>query len=444
MIRKLRKKFILTAAGALFAVIVLVMAAVNCVFFFQTRGLLDSRLDQIINSGFQTFADSKQETPPNLPDGRPPDESLPPGQASPGQEPPESKGLFRLLPRLEDHLRLRPEGYLIRLDPQGAVTDILQKGPETYSQSELAHIASTLLEKKKDQGWHQYFRFRIVSGEDTGPICIALVNASSELYSILAMLLISSAMGALSFLLALLIIILASGRAVKPMAESYLRQRQFITDAGHELKTPLTVISADNELARMLFGDSEWFDGIDKQTARMSRLVQDMITLAKMEEEQRPVFSSFDLSEAVYDTAKSFEGLIRSRGKHLTLDIAPDIVCTGDESSLRRIVSILLDNAAKYCADEGTISVNLSARRQIRLQVVNDLRPGDTCDPGQMFDRFYRADKARASDGSCGLGLSIARSLAQPHKGTLRARIQDDRTILLELKLPAPPSRTLL
>lgn len=429
MIRKLQKKFIFTAAAALFAVIVLVMAAVNCAFFLQTRGLLDSRLDQIINSGFQASADLKGEERPRFPDkNQPPEENLPPR---------ESIELFRLLPRLENHLRLRPEGYLIRLDSQGTVTDILQKGTETYSETELAHIASTLLQKKKDQGWHQYFRFRIVSDEDSANIYIALVNASSELYSILAMLLISSAMGALSFALALLIIILASRRAVKPIAESYLRQKQFVTDAGHELKTPLTVISAHNELARMLYGDSEWFDGIDRQIARMSRLVQDMITLAKMDEEQKPVFSSFDLSEAVYDTAKSFEGLICSRGKQLTLDIAPGIVCSGDESALRRIVSILLDNAAKYCASSGTISVSLSARRQIRLQVVNDLQPGDTCDPGQMFERFYRADKARASDGSYGLGLSIARSLAQLHKGNIRAKIQDDGTIMLELKLPA-------
>lgn len=120
-----------------------------------------------------------------------------------------------------------------------------------------------------------------------------------------------------------------------PIAESYIRQKQFVTDAGHELKTPLTVISANNELLRMLYGDSEWFDGIDRQVAKMNGLVQN---------------------------------LIHARGRLITFDIAEDVSYTGDESLLRQLVSILVDNAAKYCAEKGKIAVHLKTDRQIRLQ----------------------------------------------------------------------------
>ncbi len=245
----------------------------------------------------------------------------------------------------------------------------------------------------------------------------------------------SVTIGIVSFLLVLLVILLASGRAVKPIAESYARQKQFVTDAGHELKTPLTVISANNELARMIYGESEWFDSIDKQVAKMNGLVRSLITLAKMDEEQKPVFSLFNLSDAVYDTAKSFENLIHSGGRLLVFDIAEGITCTGDESALRRVVSILIDNAAKYCDERGKVTVRLYRDRQIRLQVINDFSGAADCDFSRVFERFYRADKARVSDGSYGLGLSIAKADVELHRGTIRVRTLEHDRVMFEVIL---------
>lgn len=413
MIKKLQKKFISITASALFTMILLVMAAINGMFFFQTNRQLDAHLDMLLN-----------------------DQSHAPGPDT--VRPPEGKEPGTFFPHLEDKLRIRSDGCVIYLDSQGSITDIRQDAAESYSEEELSSIASALYEKGKETGWYQYFKFRMTTqaGPGGSPVTvIGLINASASLYSVFTMLLISVIIGIVSFLSVLLVIIMASKHAVKPMAESYAKQKQFVTDAGHELKTPLTVISANNELARMIYGDNEWFDSIDKQVGKMNSLVRSLITLAKMDEEQKPVFASFNLSDAVYDTAKSFESLIHSQGKLLTLDIAESIMYSGDESKLRQVVSILMDNAVKYCDEKGKTAVRLTADKQIKLQVINDFSNTENCELDRVFERFYRADKARTSDGSYGLGLAIAKSIVELHKGTIRARALEHGRIMFEVIL---------
>lgn len=425
MIRKLQKKFISITAAALFAIILLVMVAINGVFFYQTDRMLDSRLAKIMtwqDSSMQKPAGQTPKPLEGMPDARPPrDQSADDGAR----------------PLFEDRLNIRLDGCLILLDGDGAIREIRQNEAGVYSAEELSGIIADILAEKKTSGWHQYYKFRRETRTAGGSteVVIGLLNASASLYSIFTVVLISAVIGLTSFLLVLLIVILASRRAVAPIAESYIRQKQFVTDAGHELKTPLTVISANNELLRMLCGDSEWSEGIDRQVAKMNGLVQNLITLAKMDEEQKPVFASFNLSDAVYDTAKPFENLIHSQGKLITFDIEEGISYTGDESWLRQLVSILMDNAAKYCDEQGKIAVHLKADKQIRLQIINDYAPADSCDWEKVFERFYRTDKARTPDGSYGLGLAIAKSIVELHKGTIHARALEHDRVLFEVIL---------
>lgn len=410
MIRRLRKKFISITAAVLFLLIFLVMAAINCIFILQTNRMLDSRLDMIMGEphSFQGDKDFRRD----------------------------KKDSF--FPHFDGGLRIHSDGCLIILESDGSIKEIRQDAGEKYSAEDLQGIAGTLYRKGSSHGWYQYFKFRMekrtgINGSTE--TVIGLVNASSDLYSMITMFIISVVIGIVSFLLVLLIILLASGRAVKPIAESYAKQKQFVTDAGHELKTPLTVISANNELARMIYGESEWFDSIDKQVAKMNGLVRSLITLAKMDEEQKPVFSPFNLSDAVYDTAKSFENMIHSKGRLLVFDIAEDITYTGDESALRQVVSILIDNAAKYCDEQGKVVVRLSRDKQIRLQVINDFTNAAECDFSRVFERFYRADRARVSDGSYGLGLSIAKADVELHKGEIRVRTLEHDRVMFEVVL---------
>lgn len=444
MIPKLRKKFISITAVALFVMILLVMAAINGIFVFQTNRALDSRLEMIMREhdpeNYKSYAEPWLKDKENFPykDATPPTDGFSAedfhNQTAPG-EPPFSMELF---PKFTDNLRIHADGCLIYLNADGTIREIRQDAAKEYSEDELQTIASQIFQNRKDRGWQQYFKFcralRTTSDGDT-EIVIGLINASSDLYSVRTMLIISVGIGIGSFLLVLLIIIFASGKAVKPIAESYTKQKQFVTDAGHELKTPLTVISANNELARMIYGDSEWFDSIDTQVAKMNGLVRSLITLARMDEEQKPIFASFNLSDAVYDTAKSFENLIHTGGRLITFDIDDGILYTGDEAKLRQVVSILMDNAAKYCDEKGKIAVRLTNDKQIKLQVINDFASANDCDLSQVFERFYRADKARTSDGSYGLGLSIAKSIIELHKGEIQAKALEHDRVMFEVVL---------
>lgn len=456
MIRKLQKKFISITAAALFAVILLVLAAVNGIFFFQSNRQLDRRLEMIMNEYLNTPPDMQ------LPDSQQPD-SQQPNMQQPGSErqhtPQEPKDA---LPHFGNRLLIRADGCVVCLDEDETILEIRQDEAKHYTEEELSSVTAALLKKGHSQGWHRYFKFRILTLEEADGrtlTLIGLLNASSDLYAVFTMLLISAVIGIVCFLLVLLIIISASGHAVKPIAESYARQKQFVTDAGHELKTPLTVISANSELARMIYGDNEWFDSIDRQVGKMNGLVRSLITLAKLDEEQKPAFVPFSLSDAVYDTAKSFEGLLRphgnasqgnasqgstshentSPGASIAYDIAENIAYTGDESRLRQLVSILMDNAVKYCDPGGSITVRLFRDKQIRLQIINDFAAAADCELDRVFERFYRADKARTSDGSYGLGLSIAKSIVELHKGEIRTMALEHGQIMFEVKLAAQP-----
>lgn len=425
MIPKLRKKFISITAVALFAMILLVVGSINCIFIVQNTGLLSSHLDMLLR---EYDTDFPFDGPNPM---RRPEDGFP-GRGNPDRE-------FNLLPRFEDRLQVRTDGCVIVLKSDGTIAEIRQDAAEHYSMEGLESIVSKILDSGKTEGWHQYYRFRIVTREtpDRGSETVmGLLNASSTLYSIFTMLSVSAVIGAAAFLIVLLVIVFASGRAVRPIAESYAKQKQFVTDAGHELKTPLTVISANNELARMLYGDSEWFDSIDRQVGKMNGLVRSLIALSKMDEEQKPVFAAFNLSDAVFDTAKSFENLIHAKGKLLTLDIAEDIMYSGDESRLRQLVSILMDNAVKYCDDKGKIAVRFTADKSVRLLITNDFSGSESFDPEKVFERFYRADKARTPDGSYGLGLSIAKSITELHKGEIRAKLLEHERVQFEVALP--------
>ena len=460
MIRKLQKKFISISALGLFLLILFVTLAINVTFFYRTNQHLESRLSLIMgeqqSAGGKQFDNPAPDSPPPgnpapdappsdnpAPDAPAPDNPAPdapaPGSPFSDNPAPDDNAPSGLLPLFENRLRIQSDGCLIFLDESGNVTSILQDVAERYSEDELTAIAAALLSGNKTHGWYQYFKFRMETqqlSDGTSRTVIGLINASSDLYSAVTVVLSSLIIGLLSFAVVLFIIVLASKRAVKPVAESYSRQKQFITDAGHELKTPLTVISANSELARMIYGDSEWFDSIDKQVAKMNSLVRSLISLAKMDEEQKPVFTTFCLSDAVYDTAKSFENLLHSKGKLLTLSIAENITYVGDESRIRQVISILMDNAAKYCDENGKVAVRLENGRQLRIQVINDFADVDSCELDKLFERFYRADKARTSDGSYGLGLSIAKSIVEQHGGSISARSAEHGRVVFEIVLP--------
>ena len=248
--------------------------------------------------------------------------------------------------------------------------------------------------------------------------------------------------GALSFLAFLAISIFLSRWAVKPVAAAWLQQKQFVADASHELKTPLTVIMTNAELLQ-----SSEYDETERKTfsqsillmsRQMKSLVENMLELAKSDAEQtKQKMKPVNLSKLILDTAISFEGVFIEKGLTVESSVEPGIIVRGNEQAMQQVVDILLDNAQKYSAPGGETSVRLysSGQGKCQLKVSN---PGAEIPPEDLkkiFQRFYRMDKARRRDGSFGLGLSIAESIVTQHGGRIWAESKDGtNTFIVELR----------
>lgn len=234
-----------------------------------------------------------------------------------------------------------------------------------------------------------------------------------------------------------------SGKILRPVAESYEKQQRFITDAGHEIRTPLTIINADVSVLEMeQEGDetNEWLEDIRQQTRRLSNLTEELVYLTRMEEVQKTSVNMkrLNFSKIVGDVAHSFESRALVSEKKYDCSVSEDLFLRGDESALRKLVSILLDNAFKYSSDSGDIRLRFYRQgKNIFLTVSNsvDEIPKDSIP--HLFDRFYRADSSRNSEtGGHGIGLSIAQAVVRAHGGKIVAYTPDGKTLRITATFP--------
>ena len=297
----------------------------------------------------------------------------------------------------------------------------------------LTGILQTCLSQDDPEGILPTYHMRYLRQDNGLYQTMAFVDISMET-SVLGRLfrsyLLIAAAAALVFLG---VCILLSHWVVAPVERAWRQQRQFLSDASHELKTPLTVILSNAEMlesAPLEDRAARWADNIRSEAQQMKSLVEEMLTLARADNMTRaPVMEPTALSEVTTDCALAFEPVAFEAGKPLEYDIDPDITVLGDRDRLRQAVSILLDNAIKYGAPGGTIRMQLHRTdRQARLTVSN---PGDPIPPEQLshlFERFYRVDASRGETSGFGLGLAIASAIAREHKASLKAESDADST----------------
>ena len=229
----------------------------------------------------------------------------------------------------------------------------------------------------------------------------------------------------------IIIFVIFSGKVVMPFMENYRNQRAFITNAGHELKTPIAIISANNELCEMLYGENEWTQSTKDQIQRLTELINRLVVLARFEEQSNVVAVNINFSSIVEKSSKSFKSLAIKGGKNFESDIQKDIFISGDEGALYELINILIDNANKYCDEGGTIGVRLSQHgitfKKAKLVVYNTYKEGKNIDYSKFFERFYREDKSHNSSISgYGVGLSIARNIINRHKGKIHVTYKND------------------
>ncbi|MBO4251726.1 MAG: HAMP domain-containing histidine kinase [Clostridia bacterium] len=233
------------------------------------------------------------------------------------------------------------------------------------------------------------------------------------------------------------LVCILSNKVFEPIRRILTKQKQFISDASHELKTPVTIISANTEVIATE-ENKVYTDGIKKQVERLNFLVNDLLTLARLDEGNTKIIKeSFDLSGEIMQTVLPFDAVVFEKGKTLKYDIDENIIIEGSKDSVRQIINILLDNAVKYSAAGGEIKVSLKKQGgKILLSVYNDGSLIPEQDAEKIFERFYRGDSSRARDsGGNGLGLSIAKSIAVANKWSIEAVSVFGKSMTINLTL---------
>ena len=242
------------------------------------------------------------------------------------------------------------------------------------------------------------------------------------------------------WILILLLVSFLSDKAIRPIGENLEQQKEFITNAGHEIKTPLAVIVSNVDVQELHTGKSKWLDNIRTQALRLSDLTKQMLILSRMEEGSSAVFVStlFDASQLLLDTLKLFRESAALRGIQIRTDVTPRIEIYASEEQYRQLLELLFDNAVKYAKENGFISVVLKQeRRDLILRVRNNCDSLPAADPDQLFERFFRADQSRSRQtGGSGIGLAVVRAIAQKNGGKATAGYPEDDVIEFEIILP--------
>ena len=418
MIKKLRTKFIAAAMSALLIVLTAIVGAVNVVNYCNIVDDADATLTLL----------KKNEGKFPVQKGKKDGYAMPHGKS----------GKTRVMsPELPYESRF----FSVIVDSSNAVISSDTENIAAVDENDAVQMARNVIEKNKKSGFEGNYRY--IVGNRNDKTQVIFLDCTGDLSTFRTFLFTSCGISAAGLAAVFVLMLLFSNYIIKPVSESYEKQKRFITDAGHEIKTPITIIDADAEVLEADIQDNEWLRDIRKQTKRLAALTNDLIYLSRMDEEQQKIQTiDFPMSDVVSETAQSFQALAATQHKNVVTDIEQMITVNGDENSLRKLVSILLDNALKYASDNGTISVALKKTgKTVNLTVSN---PADNISKGNLnylFDRFYRADKSRNSEkAGYGLGLSIAKAVVTAHKGKLNAYSPDGTSVVINVQLPEKSS----
>ncbi|MBO4535161.1 MAG: HAMP domain-containing histidine kinase, partial [Clostridia bacterium] len=410
MIRKLRIRFVAVAMAAVFAVLFVIMLVVNLVNYTNVGKDADNLTSLIAQraGGFDRFFEGYQ------PEGG---EQVPQGEGGEQQLPPDGEGGEQQLPpnmHQPDDRSSRSETpfetrfFVVTIQGDTVTTNTAQIA--AVSEEEAVTMARKVLAGSKTRGYSGVYRY-LVDGDT-----VVFVDCTRQLAAAKFFLLVSLLVSAGGLLAVFVLVVLFSGRIVKPFVLNYERQKRFVTEASHELKTPLTIISANNELIEMEAGESDFTHAIAGQVERMNGMVRNMTALARLDElDGLKDKADFDLSAAVTDVAWLFTAPL---GEGFQLDVAPDIHLEGNENLIRQLVSILLDNAVKYST--GSTTLTLAGGKHPTLSVSNPADDTDG-DKSAYLERFGRGDNARAKVEGSGIGLAIAREIVTLHHGKIEA-----------------------
>ena len=411
MIKKLRARFIRIAMASVAVVLLLLTAILNTANYIAN--------DHDLTRTLTLIADNRGTIPDSMPGVPPSEPTTEDGETPP--EKPEGDEARRDGPFTKE-TPFSTRYFVLLTDESGCVTESDLSHIAAVTDGDTAAFAAAALRHGTGDGYYGGYKFRVTES-DSG-YSIIFVDAFQQLRSVKQVALWSLAADAFCLVLVYLLVVLLSRRAIDPVVRGAEQQKQFVTDASHELKTPITVIATCLSVLEMEVGKQKWIDKAKGQTERLKELVNSLVTLSRMDEETSPLhMADFPVSEAVEETASSFADYAASQGHALALDIQPGLTYRGDEYAVRQLTSLLLDNAVKYAAPGGDIRFSLEkAKRGVVLRCENPCENWETLETDKLFDRFYRADTSRSGEATgFGIGLSVARSIAEGHRGWIKA-----------------------
>lgn len=409
MIKKLRRRFIRIAVVALTIAMVLVVGTVNLANWVSVRSELDDTIGFILENEYPTLrADVKDRQMGKNKHAR--------------------------------NLVSESSWFSVYFDESGSqrMMDL-----ENMTDADI-QLASALAEQAISRGaasaFLQEYRYRIIVLPNGGKTVLFL-NCETKLAAVRTLAYLSAAACLAGILLAWFFVTLASRKAVEPTIRNMEQQKQFITNASHELKTPLTVISTSMELLQMELPDNQWVRSTQKQTAQMRHLVDELVYLSRLEEENAPLtMEKLNLASLLLQTAEPFLAMAEYQGREMQLDIEDPLMMTGDRASIQRLISTLCDNAVKYAAGDSPICISAKSEgRGITLTVSNEVEQPLTREQcAQLFNRFYRMDASRSKErqNGFGIGLAIAAAVMEKHGGSISAAMHGEKQLAFTCLFP--------
>ena len=412
MFNKSRRRIVLSIMGSLILLFVITLSVILLASYREIRQKNTEMLERYVD----LYSLNQQPEIPN----DPMQESGPLGQKPPDQGPPQG------LPPLDDPPDFQLSTfYAVAISDNGSLLEVDNGEKNLYTEDELASIAMKILDEGKASGNADHLTYTV--SQKPGYTLIAFIDntvSESNLNTLLHNMLW---VGGAAIIVLFFVSLLLSRRIIHPLEENDRRQKQFISDASHELKTPVAVIGTNAELLSREIGNNEWLGNIQYENERMGELVRQLLDLSRAENAEAPM-EQIDFSRLVTGETLAFETLAFDRDKAFQTDVEDGIVLTGSRTQLTQLVSILLDNAIRHTT--GSV-IGISLKRQGHhavLSVINDSDeiPQDKLE--HLFDRFYRVDEVRNSEGQhYGLGLSIAKAVVEKHDGSIIASCQDGK-----------------
>ena len=396
MFRKLKIRFILLASAAIVCILLTMIAVLNSVRFLQTNGEIQAVLN-ILSANNGDFP-SVEETAESLQNDRITIDTI------------YQYRYFSVVYNEDKTLYSSNLDHLSNLSKEQALS---------YANKVIKNSRSSGVFKVGSQ----FYSYQITQDSKTKRYLLVVLDSTNYLESRNDFFWLSIQLCFYSFIFFVLVVSGFSNFAIRPYIKNYENQKRFITNAGHKLKTPLAIISANTELQELMTGENEWTESTKDQVKRLSNLINQMVVLARLEEQPDVTLVDVNFSEVVKKVAGNFKSVIEKAGKKYEIKLQEDIHVKATEDELYELVSILIDNACKYCDDDGQIFVTLTKAKRgkrARLTVANSYADGKNVDYSRFFDRFYREDESHnQKQPGYGIGLSMAESLVRIFKGRI-------------------------